>query len=265
MSGCCLRNRGGTMDERLTSAARAELADAIRPRYAAATTKEKRQILEGFIAATGYHKKSAIRVLNSLPTPRARTRRRPPLYDEAVRGALIVLWEASDRVCSKRLKALLPILIPALERNGHLELDEQIRSKILSMSAATVDRLLREPRTAGQQRRRKRSEPEPRRRIKMRTFADWNDPSPGSMEMDLVAHCGSINRGSYVHSLVLTDIASGWTEAAPIVVREGTLVVETLERIRGGLPFALTGLDVDNGSEFVNNRLIDYCLSHGIE
>ncbi|WP_258598297.1 transposase family protein [Mesorhizobium sp. AR07] len=85
------------------------------------------------------------------------------------------------------------------------------------------------------------------------------------MEMDLVAHCGEANRGSYVHSLVLTDIASGWTEAAPIVVREGTLVVETLERIRMGLPFALRALDVDNGSEFVNNRLIEYCLGHGIE
>lgn len=107
--------------------------------------------------------------------------------------------------------------------------------------------------------------PEPRRRIKMRTFADWNEPLPGSMEMDLVAHCGGVNRGSYVHSLVLTDIASGWTEAAPIVVREGTLVVETLERIRMGLPFALRALDVDNGSEFVNNRLIEYCLGHGIE
>jgi hypothetical protein len=102
--------------------------------------------------------------------------------------------------------------------------------------------------------------PEPRRRIKMRTFADWKEPPPGNMEMDLVAHCGEVNRGSYVHSLVLT----GWTEAAPIVVREGSLVVETLERIRLGLPFALTGLDVDNGSEFVNKRLIDYCLSHGI-
>ena len=245
--------------------ARAELADAIRPQYAAATTREKHRILEGFIAATGYHEKSAIRVLNGTSFPRSQTRRRLPLYDEAVRGALIVLWEASDRVCGKRLKALLPILIPALERNGHLKLDEQIRPKILSMSAATVDRLLREPRAVGQQKRRRRTEPEPRRRIKMRTFADWGDPSPGSMEMDLVAHCGSINRGSYVHSLVLTDIASGWTEAAPLVVREGTLVVETLERIRCGLPFALRALDVDNGTEFVNEKLIDYCLGHGIE
>ena len=83
--------------------------------------------------------------------------------------------------------------------------------------------------------------------------------------MDLVAHCGEANRGSFIHSLVLTDIASGWTEAAPIVVRESTLVVETLERIRIGLPFGLQALDVDNGSEFVNDRLIEYCLSHGIE
>ena len=169
-------------------------------------------------------------------------------------------------MCGKRLKALLPILLPALERNGHLKLDEQIRPKILSMSAATVDRLLRAPRKAGRTKRPKRAEPEPRRRIKMRTFADWNDPPPGSMEMDLVAHCGSVNRGSYVHSLVVDRYrqrldrgcsASSFAKAA--------LVVETLERIRAGLPFALRALDVDNGSEFVNDRLIEYCLSHGIE
>lgn len=77
------------------------------------------------------------------------------------------------------------------------------------------------------------------RRVPVRTFADWNEPPPGSMEMDLVAHCGEANRGSYVNSLVLTDIASGWTEPAPLVVRESGLLVEMLERIRQGLPFVL--------------------------
>lgn len=254
------------MKERMTYATRAELANAIRRRYGAATGKGKRKILEEFIAATGYHEKSAIRVLNGPPTVRVRqTRQRASLYDEAARAAIIVLWEASDRVCGKRLKALLPILLPALERNGHLKLDGVIRPKILSMSASTIDRLLRMPRNATRSKKIARVVPEPRRRIKMRTFADWNEPPPGSMEMDLVAHCGEANRGSYVHSLVLTDIASGWTEAAPLVVREGSLVVETLERIRVGLPFALHALDVDNGSEFVNDRLIEYCLGHGIE
>lgn len=187
-----------------------EFANAIRGRYRAAAGKAKRRILEEFVAATGYHEKSAIRVLNSFPAAKPRqSRQRPSVYDEAARAALIVLWEASDRVCGKRLKALLPILLPALERNGHLKLDEDIRPKILSMSASTIDRLLRVPRNATRSRKIRRVVPEPRRRIRMRTFADWNEPPPGSMEMDLVAHCGEVNRGSYVHSLVLTDIASG--------------------------------------------------------
>ena len=228
------------MTTKMTHAMRMELAHAVRDRYATAARKDRRRILEEFVAATGYHEKSAIRILNSPPeSKRRQTRQRPSLYDEAARGALIVLWEASDRVCGKRLKALLPILLPALERNGHLMLEIEIRSKILSMSAATIDRLLQVPRRATLTKKPPRIVPEPRRRIKMRTFADWNEPLPGSMEMDLVAHCGDVNRGSYIHSLVLTDIASGWTEAAPVVVREGSLVVETLERIRVGLPFPL--------------------------
>jgi hypothetical protein len=85
------------------------------------------------------------------------------------------------------------------------------------------------------------------------------------MEMDLVAHCGDVNRGSYVNSLVLTDIASGWTECAPLVVRESTLLVEALDRIRVGLPFTLQALDSDNGGEFLNETMIEYCLRNGIE
>ena len=254
------------MGTKMTHTARAELTNVVRRRYRAVTGVEKRRILDEFIAVTGYHHKSAIRALNAEPITKSRQIRvRPSLYDEAVRAALIVLWEASDRVCGKRLRALLPILLPAMERNGHLHLREPMRQKILAMSASTIDRLLRVPRSATRLRKPRRAAPEPRRRVPVRTFADWNEPPPGSMEMDLVAHCGDVNRGSYVNSLVLTDIASGWTEAAPLVVRESNLLVETLERIRLGLPFALRALDVDNGSEFVNESLIHYCLSHGIE
>jgi hypothetical protein len=254
------------MGNRLDRRARQDLADAVRGRYRAATGTAKRKILDEFIATTGYHEKAAIRVLRADPSPKGpQSRVRAPLYDEAVRAAVIVLWEASDRVCGKRLRPLLPILLPALERNGHLRLQEPIRDKVLAMSASTIDRLLRAPKSASRTKKPRRVESAPKRRIPMRTFADWNEPPPGSMEMDLVAHCGDVNRGSYVHSLVLTDIASGWTECAPLVVREGGLVVETIERIRHGLPFPLRALDVDNGTEFVNDKLIDYCLSHGIE
>lgn len=102
------------MGTKMTLSARAELTNAVRRRYSAATSAEKRKILDEFIAVTGYHEKSAIRALNAEPTVKKRqTRVRPSLYDEVVRAALIVLWEASDRVCGKRLRALLPILLPA--------------------------------------------------------------------------------------------------------------------------------------------------------
>jgi hypothetical protein len=254
------------MGTKMTHAARVELTNEVRNRYCAAAGAEKRKILDEFIAVTGYHQKSAIRALNAEPiVKRRQSRARRALYDEAVQAALIVLWEASDRVCGKRLRALLPILVPALERNGHLHLLEPMRQKIMAMSASTIDRLLRVPRSAKHMKKRRRAMPAARRRVPVRTFADWNEPPPGSMEMDCVAHCGEANRGSYVNSLVLTDIASGWTEAAPLVVRESGLLVETLERVRLGLPFALRALDVDNGSEFVNESLINYCLTHGIE
>ena len=89
------------------------------------------------------------------------------------RAALIVLWEASDRVCGKRLRALLPILLPALERNGHLHLHEAMRQKILAMSASTIDRLLRVPRDATRLKKARRAMPAARRRVPVRTFADW--------------------------------------------------------------------------------------------
>lgn len=85
------------------------------------------------------------------------------------------------------------------------------------------------------------------------------------MDMDLVAHCEEENRPIYVRTLVLTDIASGWDEAVRLAVRESGLIVETVERIRTGLPFVLQALHVDNGSEVVTDRLSEYCLSHGID
>jgi hypothetical protein len=194
------------MSTNMTRGSRTELARSLRRRYLSATIKQKQTILKEFIAATGYHPKSAVRVLNAPDEPRAaKARHRRPLYDEGARTALIALWEASDRVCGKRLRALLPVLLPALERHGHLRLNEAIRRNMLAMSAATIDRLLRPAPKSATPSRPRRIVPEPRRKIPVRTFTDWNDPPPGSMEMDLVAHCGEINRGSYVHSLVLTD------------------------------------------------------------
>lgn len=252
----------------MTVTTRRELVGALRARYQASSREDKTRILEEFITVSGYHRKSAIRILNGSQAIDGRSRRpqRPRLYDEAVRQALLVLWEVSDRVCGKRLKALIPVLLPALERHGHLELNSTIRDKLTGISAASIDRLLRDARGVGTRRRPKRKPTAPQRQVPIRTFADWPDePQPGYMEIDLVAHCGESMAGSAVHTLTLTDVASGWTECVPLLVREGHLVVESVSALRCRLPFPLHGIDSDNGTEFLNETLLHYCATHGIE
>src|SRR5271169_2522252 len=183
----------------VSMAARDELVVAIARRYGGSLRWEKARILDEFVAVTGYHRKHAMRVLREgRPGRRSGPRLARRVYDEAVREALVVLWEASDRVCGKRLKPLLPVLVEALERHGHLRLDDVVRTKLHSASASTIDRLLKEPRgSAGRRRSGARATPVIRRSIAVRTFADWKEPIPGFMEADLVAHGGESAAGSF--------------------------------------------------------------------
>ena len=254
------------MASKISAEARQELVRAIGTRYRAGSREEKLRILDEFVAVTGYHRKHSIRLLNTAELATDASRRpRLRLYDDAVREALVVLWEASDRVCGKRLKPLVPVLLEALERHGHLRLDGVVRGKLTSASAATIDRLLAEPRGAAGRKRPTRATPAIRKSIPIRTFADWKEPLPGFMEADLVAHGGENVAGSFAHTLVLTDIASGWTECVSLAVREGSLIVEALARLRTKMPFPLRGFDTDNGSEFINEAVLAYCTEVGIE
>ena len=120
-----------------------------------------------------------------------------------------------------------------MERHGHLTLDTAVRQRLVLMSAATMDRLLQPVREVARQgRRRTAINTALRKSIAVRTFGDGNDPPPGYFEMDMVAHCGRSVAGSHAHSLVLTDVATGWTEAAALIVREQTLIAFTLDEIR---------------------------------
>ena len=249
----------------ISTQTRQELVKAIRDRYLAGSLADKGRILDEFIALTGYHRKHAIRVLGSSTAKPALRSSRSRLYDEAVREALVLLWEASDRICGKRLKPLLPILLPALEKHGHMSLDGGVRERLLAASAATIDRLLASRRATAQSRRKPRARPRASQSIPVRTFADWKQPEPGFVEIDLVAHCGDSLEGSFAHTLVLTDIASGWTECVALLVRESTLVADALDRLRTTMPFPLRGIDSDNGSEFINETVLAYCGTHGIE
>jgi hypothetical protein len=257
------------MRRRLSLATRKELIEAVRKRYQEAALARKTDILDEFVELTGYHRKHAVRLLgpSSEQKRQKKSRSHKRVYNEAVREALILLWEAADRICGKRLKALIPTLLAAMEKHGHLQLAAGIRERLLQMSAATIDRLLTEPRerVTGTRRRKGVGATVLRRSIPIRTFGDWNDPEPGYMESDLVAHCGGSMAGSVVHTLVLTDIATGWTECVPLIVRDQALIVEALEQIRKTLPFPLRGFDTDNDGAFINQTVLDYCRRTGLE
>ena len=189
------------------------------------------------------------------------------VYDIAVREALVVLWETSDRICGKRLKPLIPLLIPAMERHGHLAMDDEVKRRLLLISAATIDRVLAPVRavSSGGGRRRNAHSSAVRKSVPIRTHADWNDPAPGFLEADLVAHSGPSSSGSYIQTLVMTDIATGWTECAPLLFREQHLLGEVMTQLRTLLPFPLRGFDTDNDSVFMNETIRAWCASSQVE
>lgn len=256
----------GRAMRRMSMATRREVTAAVAQRYSQADRPEKTRLLDEFVLVSGYHRKHAMRLLRDSKEERTRTRKAPRrVYDEPAHSALIVLWEASDRVCGKRLKPLLPLLLEAMERHGHLSPALEIKAKLLAMSAATIDRALRSVRekaNLGVARRRTTSAL--RRSVPVRTFADWQDPQPGFVEADLVAHSGPSPRGGFLYTLVLTDVASGWTECAPLLVREQQLLREVLTELRKQLPFALLGFDTDNDTVFLNETIKAYCDEAGI-
>jgi hypothetical protein len=247
--------------------ARRELVAAMAERYRQSSRVERGRILDELTAVTAWHRKHAIRALSG-GASKQRSRLAPRrIYTEHVRDALIVLWEASDRICGKRLRAMIPALLPALERHGRLKLTEVDRALILRISAATIDRMLTEVRIAARGGRRRRSgfSSAVRRDVPVRTFNDWNDPPPGFCEVDLVAHGGMSVTGAFIQTLTMVDVATGWTECFPLLVREGSLVVQAIERAQNLFPWSVRGLDFDNDSAFMNAIVVPWCRAHGIE
>ena len=255
------------MGRGISRMARKELLGTIRDRYQHSTRKDKGRILDEFTAVTGLHRKHAIRLLTQSNDQREH---QPSLsgrriYDEAVREAVIVVWEASDRICGKRLHAALPHLVESMERHGHLQLDSLVRERLLTASASTLDRLLKPIRSTAGTRRRRGRRKSMGHRVPVRTYNDWNKPPPGYLEIDLVAHCGGPLSGSFIHSLVVTDVCTGWTEAVPLLARDQALVLAGLEAIQRQLPFPIRGIDSDNDGAFINETLLEWTSLQGIE
>jgi hypothetical protein len=244
-----------------------EYVQAIRPRYVRASKVVKGKILDECTQVTGLHRKAAIRLLQRTNQPRVgKQRGRPKKYGSDVIGILKVVWEASDRLCSKRLQPFLPEIVRILRHHGEQRVDAFLEAQLCQMSPSTIDRSLRLYRKSGGRRSLSTTRPGSLLKscIPIRTFADWQENKPGFMETDLVAHCGERTEGFYLNTLCSVDVASGWTECLPLWGRWQEKVRQSVHRMRQHLPFPLLGIDSDNGSEFINQCFYHYCRDEKI-
>ena len=245
---------------------RQEYSRQVSKRYQAASRAEKVRILDEFCRTTGYNRKYAVSVLWHPPIFREAPIRRPRAskYTPAVKRELVTIWRASDCLCGKRLAPFMGPLLEALERSKEMDLScaPAIRERLLTISAATIDRLLsteKRPRFKGH------SLTKPgtllKHQIPVRTFSDWKESEkrPGFCEVDLVAHCGESMAGDFLYTLDFTDLFTGWTIPLPLLNRSERAVFEAIRQARVLLPFPLLGIDSDNGGEFINHLLAGYC------
>jgi len=244
-----------------------EYTEAVRGRYIRASKKEKGKILDEFTEVVGYHRKAAIRLLHRTNQVRVNGKRGyPRQYGAPVADALRVAWEATDRLCSKRLHPFLPELVKVLRRHGEITMTDEIEAKLCQMSPSTIDRLLRPCRRLGGRRGFTTTKPGSllKNSIPIRTFADWEEDCPGFLEIDLVHHCGDSTEGFYLTTLSTVDVATGWSECIGVWGKGQQRVGAAVHCVQQRLPFPLLGLDSDNGGEFINQHLYTYCIRKGI-
>lgn len=245
-----------------------EYAAALRPRYHLASRTDKTRLLDEFCLATGRHRKVAIRILLRRPK-RSRSRAgRPQEYGIMLRPLLEQLWEASDFLCSKRLAPYLPELLDALERHEELTVSAQQRTALRHISPATIDRVLRPVRRLHRRHGLATTSPSLaalRAQVPLRTFGEWANVPPGSVQVDLLGHCGDTTAGFYLASLLAVDVATGWTESRPVWGTGFRRVASAVYVAREAFPMPVHSFHSDNGREFLNHALLGWARRLNIQ
>jgi hypothetical protein len=252
----------------LSMAERKAVTKQMAKRYAKASKTDKGKMLDELCALTGWTRRHARRALAGAIAPARISARpsRPRTYGQEVIAPLKLVWATLNAPAGKRLAPFMQQVVEALERHKELTLDPDVRSKLLRMSSATIDRALAPERARLKVKGRSGTKPGSilKRQIPIRTFAQWDDARPGFCEVDLVAHDGGAAFGDYCQTLDLTCVATGWTETRAVKNKAQRWVFEAIADVRATLPFPLLGLDSDNGGEFINMQLFRYCLAEGI-
>jgi hypothetical protein len=237
-----------------------EYFEVLHKRYKEASRREKTVIINECCAVCGYHRKHAIRRLRGykrFTKPKKKRKGKPSVYNqEAIIRPLKQIWLTANLPCSKRLKAILPVwLLKYIEHFGPLA--EDVVRALLTISPATMDRILKPVRIRYQKRGKSTTKPGTllRKQIPINTN-QWDESRPGFLEADTVAHCGDTVMGTFAYTVNFTDIATGWTEQRAVWGKGERGVLAQIDDVEKMLPFPLLGFDADNGSEFLNYHLV---------
>ena len=239
-----------------------EYVEAVFLRYKKASRSEKTAILDEFCATCNCHRKHAIRVLRKFKRfvkPKAKKRGRTSVYNkEPILKPLRLIWKASNLPCSKRLKAILPLWLPGYIKSFG-PLPDDIEKALLTISPATIDRLLKPVKAKYKLHGRATTKPGTllRKQIPVK-LNQWDESRPGFLEADTVAHCGESMAGIFAFTVDGVDIATGWTEQRAVWGKGEDGVMVQIKDIETSLPFPLLGFDSDNGSEFLNYHLLKH-------
>ncbi len=234
---------------------------AFTKQYIHAKKKEKSETLSSLVKTTGYSRKHLMEILPNPPKLRKRKLRIQKSKYLNVLKPLRIIWAVSNYACGQRLEPMIPSLIAALRRHKELLVVPEERRLLLQISSATIDRLLTHERRKINIKGRSRTKPGSllKHQIPIRTWRDWDNTTPGFMEIDSVHHCGTSLFGDYVYTLDTTDVSTGWNECCGHMGRGEYRTIKALDTIRRRLPFPLLGIDFDCGGEFVNWHLVRYC------